>query len=101
MIITYIICKNKNEAKKISKHLLKKRLIACGNIIQNVESLYWWKGKIVNDKEVILLCKTKEKKFNEIKKEVEKIHSYEIPCILKINVKANEKYLKWLEGEVN
>ena len=100
MIISYIICKDKDEAKRISKVLINKKLAACCNIIQT-ESLYHWKNKLVEDTEVILLAKTLDKNFPEIKKEVLKIHSYKIPCILKINVKdINASYLNWLKSRV-
>lgn len=100
MIFTYITCKDMKEAKKISKHLLQKKLIACTNIFP-MESFYWWKGKINEDKEVVVIAKSLEEKFEEIKKEVKKVHSYDVPCILKIKVdEGNEEYLHWIEKEV-
>jgi len=100
MALVYITCKDKAEAKKISKYLLEKRLIACSNIFP-IESMYWWKNKIVNDNEIVILAKTLNKNYETIKKEVKKLHSYEIPCILKIDAKANEEYMKWVKEEVN
>lgn len=98
MISIYITCRDEKEAIKISKHLLKKRLIACSNIFP-IKSMYWWNKKIVNDNEIVILAKTTGKKFEKIKKEVEKIHSYDIPCILKFNVEANRKYHEWVRQE--
>lgn len=100
MILIYITCKDKEEAKKISQHLLKKRLIACANMFP-IRSSYWWKGEIEETKEFVIIAKTLEEKFLEILEEVKKIHSYEIPCILKIRVEeVNEEYLKWIKEEV-
>ncbi len=99
MILVYITCKDKEEAEKISKHLLEKRLVACSNMFP-IDSFYWWEGKINEDNEVVLIAKTLEEKFEEVKKEVKKIHSYEVPCILKIKAEGNEEYLKWVENEV-
>jgi len=98
MISIYITCKDKKEAIKISKHLLKKRLIACSNIFP-IKSMYWWNKKIINDNEIVILAKTTGKKFEKIKKEVGKIHSYDLPCILKFNVEANKEYEKWVKTE--
>lgn len=100
MILVYITCKDKEEAKKISKHLLEKRLIACANI-HPIESLYWWEGKIQEDSEVVVIAKTKEENYNKVKNEVKKIHSYEVPCILKIKAEANEEYDKWIKKETS
>jgi periplasmic divalent cation tolerance protein len=98
-VFIYITNPTKKVAKKIAKHLLQKRLIACANIFP-INSLYWWEGKICDEKEFVLIAKTVEEKFEKIKKEVEKIHPFSIPCIVKIRVAPNEKYLDWLVKEL-
>ncbi len=98
-IFLYVTAKDKAEAQRISKHLLRKKLIACANILP-IESWYWWKGKIVRGKEVVLILKTVKKKVPLVKKEIGKVHSYEIPCITEIDVKVNEKYGEWLEDSL-
>tara|TARA_Y100000031_G_scaffold121956_1_gene136612 strand:+ start:149 stop:451 length:303 start_codon:yes stop_codon:yes gene_type:complete len=99
MTIVYITCKDGKEAVKISKHLLEKRLIACSNMFP-IRSMYWWGGKMQDDKEVVIIAKTLGKNYDKIKEEVSKIHSYDVPCILKIDAEANESYDKWVNGEV-
>lgn len=99
MTLVYITCKDEEEAETISMHLLSKRLIACANI-SPIKSMYWWKGKIEAQKEVVITAKTLENKYEKIKEEVSKLHSYEIPCILKIGAEANESYDKWVKEEV-
>lgn len=100
MPFVYITCKNKKEAQKISRQLLEKRLIACVNIFP-IDSSYWWKGKIVNEKEYAMLCKTLAKNYGKIKVEVKKIHSYSVPCICLIDSKANKDYNNWLKHELD
>ena len=99
MTLIYITCKDEDEAVKISKRLLNKKLIACSNI-HPIRSMYWWDNKIQDEKEFVLIAKTKEKNYENIKEEVIKIHSYEVPCILKIDAEANESYNKWVNAEV-
>jgi len=96
LIFIYITNPTKKEARRIAKHLLQKKLIACANIFP-IDSLYWWKDKIVNEKEIVLIAKTKKENFEKVKQEVERIHSYTIPCVVKIAVNSNEKYFKWLK----
>ena len=98
MTLVYITCRDEKEAVKISKYLLEKRLIACSNI-HPIRSLYWWKGKIQDEKEYAIIAKTIDKNYNKIKKEVSKIHSYDVPCILKIDAEANESYEQWVKKE--
>ena len=100
MIIIYITCKDEDEAKKISRHLLDLRLIACANFFP-VQSMYWWQSEITEDNEIALLCKSRKDCFEEIKKEVESIHSYDIPLIEFWSVDGvNKNYFEWMKGEL-
>lgn len=99
MILIYTLCKNKQEAKKIANILVKLRLVACANYWP-IESVYRWKNKIVNGQEVVLILKTRNNYYKKIESLIKKIHSYETPCILKIEVAfANRQYLNWLMKE--
>ena len=99
MALLYVISKDKKEAEKISMHLLKKRLIACANIFP-IKSMYWWKRKIVNSAEYAVLAKTNNKNYKKAVDEIKKIHSYEIPCILRFEAKANKEYEDWANKEM-
>ena len=98
MISIYITCKDEKEAIKISEHLFKKKLIACSNMFP-VRSMYWWKEKITKDNEIVMLAKAPDKNYEKIKKEVKKLHSYDIPCILKFDIEANKEYEEWIKKE--
>ena len=100
-VIIFITCASRKEAGSIVDSLLKKRLVACGNIIKNVESKFWWRGKIDNEKEVLVMLKTKKENINKIEKEVRRRHSYEVPEIISIPITAGSKrYLEWLDGAI-
>lgn len=96
MILLYVTCKDKTEAKKIVRMLLKKRLIACANLFP-INSMYEWKGKIVDGREVVLVGKTTNGKADAAEKAIMRIHSYECPCIMRIPVKANKEFEGWIE----
>ena len=99
MTLVYITCKGKKEAEKISMYLLKKRIIACANIFP-IKSMYWWNGKITKSNEYVMIAKTSNKNFKKLEVEVKKMHSYEIPCILRINASANKEYGEWMSKEM-
>jgi len=63
--------------------------------------MYWWKNKIQQDNEVVIIAKTGEKNYERVKEEVKKLHSYDTPCILRIKAEANEEYNKWIEEETS
>ena len=95
----YITCKNNFEAKKISSSLIKKKLIACGNIIGNVNSLFLWNRKVNQNKEVILIGKTLKKNERKIIEIVKSIHSYSVPCIIFFKISGgNKDFLKWIKN---
>ena len=96
-----MVCSSEHEAKLIGKSLVDERLCACVNIIPGMESIYHWDGKIVEDKEVVLLVKSSEGKFDEISNRVKGLHSYDIPAIFSINSKDIEPdYRNWINAEL-
>ncbi len=99
-VLIYVTCPNKEEARKIAKHLMAKKFVACANIYENVNSLYPWKGKIADETETVLILKTTEANYKKAEAEIEKIHSYTIPCIIKIPVSSNKRYFDWLCSEI-
>ena len=97
----YITASNKREAKQISKKLLNKKLIACANVINNVNSYFVWKNKVQNSKEIIICGKTTSKNKTKIIKVVKSIHSYSVPCIIFFDIKnGNKDFLKWIRQSV-
>lgn len=100
LILIYITNPTKKEAKKIAKRLLEKKLIACANIFSPVNSIYSCQGRIVDEDEAVLIAKTTKANFERVKNEVERVHSYATPCIIKIRASSNKKYLDWLKDEV-
>lgn len=95
LILVYVTHSNEEEAKKISDHLIKYKMIACANIFP-ITSVYIWEGQAVSDGEFVSILKTRKENWTIVKEEVEKMHPYELPCIIKINIKANKKYKEWI-----
>ena len=98
--IIYITAKDKVEAKKIARVLVEERLAACANIIENVNSVYWWEGKIEEGKEAVIVAKTKGSLVPELINKVKSLHSYKCPCIVSLPlVDGNKDYLDWILAE--
>lgn len=94
MYLIYVTCKDLTEAKKIARHLLNKKLIACANILDS-QSIYHWKGELKEQNEKVLILKT-NREFQDIVGEVMVIHSYDLPCILKVDVEATQQFGHWV-----
>lgn len=97
-IIILITVPDKKEARNIAAALVRKKLAACVNIVDRIESLYWWKGKVERAKETLLVIKSKSAKLPAIIKTVKAMHSYEVPEIIALPIEAGEKkYLRWID----
>lgn len=95
----FVTCPHRKSANKIADALLKKKLIACANIVSNLKSKYWWKGKIESSDETLLIMKTKRKLFNTAKKEIKSLHPYDVPEIICVRIAEGSKdYLNWVKG---
>lgn len=98
--MVYITVKDKQEARKIGRYLIDNKLAACVNIIDNINSIYFWEGKIQDDDEAILITKTKKSQVAKLINEVKKLHSYSCPCVVSLPIlDGNPDYLKWLGEE--
>jgi len=86
-----------DEAKKIVSLLLDKKLIACATLLDNVHSMFVWKGQIEFEKETQVIIKSLKSKFSKIKKEIQESSSYEVSEILQIDIKDGlNSYLNWI-----
>ncbi|RKY82406.1 divalent-cation tolerance protein CutA [candidate division KSB1 bacterium] len=98
--LIYITTGSMDEARTIGKDLVSSRLAACVNIIDNMNSMYWWEGKIQDDREVILIAKTREALVPELIEKVKSIHSYDCPCIVSLPIlDGNKAFLEWVAKE--
>ena len=100
-IVVVVTAKDRPEAQKIAQGLLGERLIACANILDGMESLFWWQGKIDRSKEVLLILKTKKSLFHKLAARVKSLHSYKVPEIIALPIVAGSKgYLDWVKESV-
>jgi periplasmic divalent cation tolerance protein len=100
--VVLVTCATLEEARKIAREVVEKKLAACVNIVTHaVESFYAWEGKLENSSEYLLIMKTSEERVEELQKEVLRLHSYEVPEFVVLPIVAgSEGYLKWLGESV-
>ena len=90
-------CSSLEEARKIGRELVKRRLAACVNIVPQIESVYRWQGKIETATEFLLFIKTTAGAFDELRNALSELHSYDLPECIAINIEdGSAEYLKWL-----
>ena len=98
-IVVLSACASPEEAEKIARALVEKKLAACVNILPAVRSIYRWKNAIEDEQETLLLIKSSRALFNELRSEIERLHSYEVPEAIAIPiVDGLDRYLEWMAG---
>lgn len=91
---------DKKVAKEITKTLMKHKLAACVSMVENVRSVFSWDGEICEEKEILMMIKTRRTNYGKIKLVIEEIHPYTVPEIIALPiVDCSEDYLKWLVKE--
>jgi len=89
-----------DEAVRLVRALLERRLIACGTLVPGARSLYRWQGKIADEREVVILLKTRSARLETLQVAFGELHPYKVPELLALPVSAGlNKYLEWISGE--
>ncbi|MCX5714764.1 MAG: divalent-cation tolerance protein CutA [Candidatus Omnitrophica bacterium] len=100
-IVIFVTAANKKEASNIAKKLIAAKLAACVNIIDKIDSLFRWQGKLDQAKESFLIIKSRDTKFKQIAKMVKSLHSYEVPEIIALPIVCGDAaYLEWINESV-
>ncbi len=91
----------REDAVKIARTLVERRLAACVNVTGPVESWYRWKGAVENAQEWLLVIKTTAAACDQVKAAIKELHSYELPeCVVLPIEGGSLEYLAWLEENV-
>ena len=98
-IIVLNTCDSTEIASLIADMLVSKKLAACVNIVKGIQSVYQWQGEIKHDEEILLIIKTRQSLFSQLKQTIQEHHNYELPEIIAVSVSSGEKnYLNWIQS---
>ncbi len=98
--LVYVTCASAEEARTIARAVVGERLAACANLIEGVASLSWWQGTLEENREVLLLLKTKRTLYSRLEERVRALHRYECPCIVALGIQEGlYDYLDWVSHE--
>jgi periplasmic divalent cation tolerance protein len=91
---------SEEEGMKIARALVAKKLAACVNLVPGVRSVFRWKGEVKDEKELLLVVKTREPKLAHLVQAVKELHSYTVPETIALPILGgSEAYLAWLREE--
>jgi len=96
-IVVFMTAASGEEATRLAEMLVGAELAACVQILPPMESVYRWQDRVERQSEVLLIAKTLRSKFEELDREVRAMHSYEVPEVAAVPVRAiSQPYLDWL-----
>jgi periplasmic divalent cation tolerance protein len=101
-IVVLSTCSSAAEAEKVARRLIEVRVAACVNVLAGARSFYRWKGAIEDTDEWLLIIKSSRDRFDSLRAELERLHSYEVPETVALAiVDGGPNYLNWLEAELH
>jgi periplasmic divalent cation tolerance protein len=87
--------------KTLAGALVESRAAACVQIIPGIQSVYWWKGQVQTDEEVLLVVKTLKSKLPDIEALLRKNHPYDLPELVFLPIRGGlGDYLEWVRQSV-
>lgn len=99
MIMFYVTFPDEEAAKKLSEHLVSEKLVACSNI-HAMQSSFHWQGVLENDDEWVAIYKTSFGNTGIVEATIERLHPYDVPCVLHWEFSCNLAYEKWLRKNI-
>ncbi|MDS0223477.1 divalent-cation tolerance protein CutA [Haloarcula sp. S1AR25-5A] len=98
---TIYITAPQEAAAEIAQTLVEERLAACVNRVA-CESVYRWEGDVHTDTEEILLAKTTDERYPDLRDRIVELHPYEVPCIERFDEKDTfEPFSNWRNKTVD
>jgi periplasmic divalent cation tolerance protein len=100
-LIAFTSFANEEDAARVARVLVEERLVACANLLPGARSLYRWEGKIQDEREVVVLLKTRKQDWAALLSRLHDLHPYETPELIAVRVAAGApKYMAWLEAQL-
>ena len=101
VILVFCTVSTEKEAVDIAETLVQREEAACVNVVPMVRSIYRWKGQVLTEAEQMMIIKTTQPLFEDVKRTVKELHSYELPEIVAVTVSDGDRNaLNWIASVV-
>jgi len=101
-LVILVTCPTRRSADRLANALVRHHAAACVNILPNVQSVFWWEGKVDRAREVLLVIKTTAGRFDAIQRTVRALHPYDVPEVIALPIRrAHPPYWRWVVSSVS
>ncbi len=95
--IVFVTAANEAQALSIAQALVSERLAAYADIMGPIRSIYRWHDEVQDDREHLIMAKTRASLVPSLERRIKQLHSYEVPEVIAVSASAGSRpYLKWL-----
>jgi periplasmic divalent cation tolerance protein len=96
-IVAFVTAPSREVAERIVRDLVERRLVACGNVVGGVRSIYRWQGAVEEADEVLAILKARASDLGTIAERVRALHPYEVPEVVALRIAGGwAPYLAWI-----
>ena len=100
-VVVLVTTPSADVAASIARALVDEGLVACGNVVPAIRSIYRWEGKVHDDAEALLVLKTERRLVPELKLRLQSLHPYQVPELLVLPVEDGlGPYLDWVAASI-
>lgn len=97
-LVVFTTFANEQDAARVARVLVEERLVACANLLPGARSIYRWKDAVQDEREVVVLMKTRKQDWTALLSRLHDLHPYETPECVAIRIAAGApKYMAWLD----
>jgi periplasmic divalent cation tolerance protein len=97
-LIVFTTFANEDDAARVGRVLVEERLAACANVLPGARSIYRWKGEVADEREVVVLLKTRKQDWPALMSRLHELHPYETPECVAVRIAAGSpRYMAWLD----
>lgn len=88
------------KGREIARTLVEQKLAACVTVSPASQSTYRWQGKVCQEREFVLLIKTRRELMGQVEAALRSIHPYQVPEFIALPIEGGSAaYLDWLAAE--
>jgi periplasmic divalent cation tolerance protein len=101
-LIVYTTWPDVETADRAARAAVEQRVAACANRFAPLQSVYRWEGAIETASEIPMVFKTTRASADALRRLIQALHPYELPCIVAVAAEAEGSspgFLAWIAAE--